>query len=248
MKLKEKLEKNEKYIKYKEYKESFKKIWNDPKLGSAIKLSIWLILILILAVIVRISDKPKIEEPKIEEPKTPVHQTSIETLTSDNIKKQLEEITSYEENITVETEIIENLKLTHTPDEDLITYNNQKYYKKDNLYLLETNEIIENKLLTDIIYFNINNIKDRLQNIEEDYITVYKDNSYVISYTIPTNEIPSFELLETEPTNNMNIVISGKETINKIEINLENYNIKKITLELFNINNIENIDVNMEVN
>ena len=242
MKLKEKLEKNEKYKKYKEYKESFKTIWNDPKLGSAIKLSIWLILILVLALIVRISDKPKIEEPK-----TPVHQTKIETPTSDNIKKQLEEITSYEENITVETDIIENIKLTHTPDEDLIIYNNQKYYKKDNLYLLETNEIIENKLLTDIIYFNINNIKDRLKNIEEDYITVYKDNSYVISYTVPTNEIPSFELLETESTNNINLIISGKENINKIEINLENYNIKKITLELFNINNIDNINIK-EVN
>ena len=244
MKLKEKLEKNEKYKKYKEYKESFKTIWNDPKLGSAIKLSIWIILILILAVIVRINDKPKLEETKT--PQQP--EQKIINPTNEIIKKQLEEITSYEENITVETDIIETITLTHTIDTDLITYNNQKYYKKDNLYLLETNEIIENKLLTDIIYFNINNIKDRLQNIEEDYITVYKDNSYVISYTIPTNEIPSFELLETEPTNNINIIISGKETINKIEINLENYNIKKITLELFNINNVENIDVNMEVN
>ena len=245
MKILEKLEKNEKYKKYKEYKESFKTIWNDPKIGSAIKLSIWIVLILILALIVRISDKPKMEESKI-----PIQEKQEEKIipTNEMIKKQLEEITSYEENIIVETDIVENMSLTHSNDEDLIIYNNQKYYKKDNLYLLPTNEIIENKLLTDIIYFNINNIKDRLQNVEEDYITVYKDNSYVISYTIPTNEIPSFELLETEPTNNINIIISGKETINKIEINLENYNIKKITLELFNINNIENIDVNMEVN
>ena len=245
MKLKKKLNKNEKYKKYKEYKEykePFKKIWNDPKLGSAIKLSIWLILILILALIVRINDKPKLEEPKTIQP-----EQKITNPTNETIKKQLEEITSYEENITVETDIIENIKLTHTQDEDLIIYNNEKYYKKDNLYLLETNEMIENKLLTDIIYFNINNIKDKLQNVEEDYITVYKDNSYVISYTIPTNEIPSFELLETEPTNNINITISGKESINKIEINLENYNIKKITLELFNINNIDNINIK-EVN
>lgn len=244
MKLKEKLNKNEKYKKYKEYKESFKTVWNDPKLGSAIKLSIWLILILLLAIIVRVSDNSKKEETNLsKEKKQEIQETKITTPTSDNIKKQLEEITSYEENITVETDIIENIKLTHANDEDLIIYNNEKYYNKDNLYLLSTNEIIENKLLTDIIYFNINNIKDRLQNVEEDYITVYKDNSYVISYTIPTNEIPSFELLETEPTNNINITISGKETINKIEINLENYNIKKITLELFNINNIDNINI-----
>ena len=242
MKILEKLEKNEKYKKYKEYKESFKTIWNDPKIGSAIKLSIWLILIIILALIVRINDKPKLEEPKTIQP-----EQKITNPTNETIKKQLEEITSYEENITVETDIVENIKLTHTQDEDLIIYNNEKYYKKDNLYLLETNEITENKLLTDMIYFNINNIKDRLRNIEEDYITVYKDNSYIISYTIPTNEIPSFELLETEPTNNINIIISGKESINKIEINLENYNIKKITLELFNINNIDNINIK-EVN
>ena len=245
MKLKEKLNKNEKYKKYKEYKESFKTLWNDPKLGSAIKLSIWLILILLLAIIVRVSDNSKKEETNII--KEEIQETKLTTPTSDKIKKQLEEITSYEENITVETDIIENIKLTHTQGEDLIIYNNEKYYNKDNLYLLSTNEIIENKLLTDIIYFNINNIKARLQNDEEDYITVYKDNSYIISYTIPTSEIPSFELLEIEPTNNINITISGKESINKIEINLENYNIKKITLELFNINNIDNINIK-EVN
>lgn len=241
MKLKEKLNNNEKYKKYKEYKESFKTIWNDPKLGSAIKLSIWLILILILSLMVRLNDK--VEEPK------PTIPEQVITPTRETILNKLNNINNYEEFITVETDIIENIKLTHSNNEDLIIYNNEKYYNKDNLYLLSTNEIIENRLLKDIIYFNINNIKDRLQNLDEDYITVYKDNSYIISYTIPTNEIPSFELLEQiEPTNNINITISGKESINKIEINLENYNIKKITLELFNINNIDNININMEVN
>ena len=244
MKLKEKLENNENYKKYKEYKESFKKIWDDPKIGSIVKLSIWLVLILILALLVRLNGNSEIEEPTkpIEE------KQKIKTPTNEIVLKQLEDINSYEEIITVEKEPTETLSLTHANDEDLIIYNNEKYYKKDNLYLLSTNEVIENKLLQDIIYFNVNNIKDRLQNVEEDYITVYKDNSYVISYTIPTNEIPSFELLETEPTNKINITISGKENINKIEINLENYDIKKITLELSNINNIDNLNVNMEVN
>ena len=242
MKLKEKLNNNEKYKKYKEYKESFKTVWNDPKLGSAIKLSIWLLLILLLAIIVRVNDSEKIEELQIPE------QQEIKTPTRETILKQLNNINSYEESIEIETEITENIKLTHANNEDLIIYNNEKYYNKDNLYLLSTNEIIENKILKDIIYFNINNIKDKLQNIEEDYITVYKDNSYVISYTIPTNETPTLELLETEPTNKINITISGKESINKIEINFKNYNIRKITLELSNINNIDNININMEVN
>lgn len=243
MKLKEKLENNENYKKYKEYKESFKKVWNDPKIGSVVKLSIWLVLILILALLVRLNGNNEIEEPvkPIEE------KQEIKTPTNEIVLKQLKDINSYEEIITVEKETTETLSLTHANDEDLIIYNNEKYYRKDNLYLLSTNEVIENKLLQDIIYFNVNNIKDRLQNVEEDYITVYKDNSYVISYTIPTNEIPSFELLETEATNKINITISGKENINKIEINLENYDIKKITLELSNINNIDNINTNMEV-
>lgn len=243
MKLKEKLENNENYKKYKEYKESFKKVWNDPKIGSVVKLSIWLVLILILALLVRLNGNNEIEEPvkPIEE------KQEIKTPTNEIVLKQLKDINSYEEIITVEKETTETLSLTHANDEDLIIYNNEKYYRKDNLYLLSTNEVIENKLLQDIIYFNVNNIKDRLQNVEEDYITVYKDNSYIISYTIPTNEIPSFELLETEATNKINITISGKENINKIEINLENYDIKKITLELSNINNIDNINTNMEV-
>lgn len=244
MKLKEKLENNEKYKKYKEYKESFKKVWDDPKIGSIVKLSIWLAIVLLLAVLVRLNSNPQLDEPTkpIEE------KQEIKTPTNEIVLKQLEDINSYEEIITVEKKPTETLSLTHSNDEDLIIYNNEKYYKKDNLYLLSTNEVIENKLLQDIIYFNVNNIKDRLQNVEEDYITVYKDNSYVISYTIPTNEIPSFELLETEPTNKINITISGKENINKIEISLENYGIKKITLELSNINNIDNLNVNMEVN
>lgn len=241
MKLKEKLNNNEKYKKYKEYKESFKPIWNDPKLGSAIKLSIWLILIMILAIFVRINDNTKQLEPA-----KPIEQ--IKNPTKETILKQLNNINNYEELITIEKDIIETIKLTHAQDEDLIIYNNEKYYNKDNLYQLPSNEITENKLLKDIIYFNIPNIKDKLQNLEEDYITIYKDNSYIISYTIKTNETPSFELLETEPKNNINITISGKETINKIEINLENYEIKKIILELSNINNIDNLDINMEVN
>ena len=91
MKLKEKLNNNEKYKKYKEYKESFKTIWNDPKLGSAIKLSIWLVLILILALIVRVNDNQQLEEPK-----TPI-QEKIETPTKENIFKQLKNIDSYED-------------------------------------------------------------------------------------------------------------------------------------------------------
>lgn len=244
MKLKEKLENNENYKKYKEYKESFKKIWDDPKIGSIVKLSIWLVLILILSLLVRLNGNSETEEPvkPIEE------KQEIKTPTNEIVLKQLKDINSYEEIITVEKEPTETLSLIHANGEDLITYNNEKYYNKDNLYLLPTKEVIENRLLQDIIYFNVNNIKDRLQNVEEDYITVYKDNSYVISYTVPTNEIPSFELLEQEATNKINITISGKENISKIEINLENYDIKKITLELSNINNIDNLNVNMEVN
>lgn len=247
MKLKEQLENNEKYQKYKEYKESFKTIWNDPKLGSIIKLSIWFVLVLIVVLVVRINDYLKLDETTPKE-ETPIQERQIIKPTNEIVKQQLNNITSYEENITIETDIIENIKLTHTNDEDLINYNNQEYYKKDNLYLLSSNEIVENKIVSDILYFNINNIKNRIENMEEDYITVYKDNSYVISYTIPTNDIPSFELLETEPTNNIYITISGNENINKIEINFENNETKKITLELSNINNIDNININMEVN
>jgi hypothetical protein len=239
MKIKEKLEKNEKYIKYKEYKESFKKIWDDPKIGSIIKLSMWFIPILLLAFIVRINEKTIIEEqPKIIEKE--------ENITNKTVLKQFENINSYEETITVETDIIETLKLTHAQDEDLILYNNQEYYNRDNLYLLSTNEITDNKIIKNIIYFNINNIKNRLENEKEDYITVYKDNSYIISYTLDINEIPLFEQLENIGT--ANITISGKENINKIEINFENYNIRKITYELENINNIDKININMEVN
>ena len=94
MKIKQKIDDNEKIKKIKEYKESFKTIWDDPKIGSAIKLSLWLIAVIILSLLIRI----KGTQQNIKEP-TQI-QTIEEKPTKENILKQLKKITNYESNIT----------------------------------------------------------------------------------------------------------------------------------------------------
>ena len=134
------------------------------------------------------------------------------------------------------------LKLTNFLDKYLISYNGERYYKIDDLYLLSTKEVIENKLLSDVTYFNIKNISEYLSDIEEDYLTIYKDNSFSIGYTIPVNSgVLSFEI--NESSSFVTIIISGNENIDKVDISFNDYYIKSISLSLSNINNIEDIEV-----
>lgn len=210
------------------------KEWNNTKTSSIIKLSIWIIIIILIAALT------KTVQPNTKNPTQIIE--NIEKPTSEKIKQTLKNINNYEEEIIVETEEVENIHLTKSNEDILITYNNESYYKTDVIYKIQTNEIIENKLLKDIIYYNIENIRDYLENIDEDYLTTYKDNSYKIGYTILlNNETPTFQI--NEATNEAKITITGNETINKIEIEFQNYEIKKITLNISNINNIENIEV-----
>lgn len=231
MKIKQKIDDNEKIKKIKEYKESFKTIWDDPKIGSAIKLSLWLIAVIILSLLIRI----KGTQQNIKEP-TQI-QTIEEKPTKENILKQLKKITNYESNITFIKEQEEKMNITKTQEQTLIRYNGETIYLETN------NEIAENPLINQILNFNINKIYDSIKEKEENYITIYKDNSYMINYTIPLNSLTEYELEET-----IDLTISGKENIEKIQINMENtnYNIKEIIQEITNINNIE--EINMEVN
>lgn len=229
MKLKEKISKNKKIQKLKEKKEAFDVIWSNPKSHAIIMLSFWFIVVLILSLMVRTKDNTALEIPEetleIEE----------KTLTSDLIKEKLEQIKNYEASILVnEVNYIHIIKVNN---EELIEYNNETYYHNDLLYILNNSilEPIENDFINDIVYFSISNIYNLVKDIDEDYITIYKDNSYIIKYSVDISNYKS------DLEGNLEIILTGSSEINKIEINSD----YKIIIDLTNVNNIEKLNINV---
>lgn len=244
MKIKEKITKNKKIQKLNEYKNQIQTIWDNPKQHAIIMLSIWFIIILILSLIVRIKDTTAPNEPIKVEP-------SNQEPTNNAIKEQLQNISTYEANITINS--IEQLTITQSTNGQLINQNTETYFYDSALYTINNNELTptENTLINDINYFNTSNIYNLIKDTQEEYITIYKDNSYNIKYNIKINEFwlkYKNETLNTEE--NIGITITGTNQINTIEIdltnlqNINNYYINKITINLTNINNIEKINLN----
>lgn len=208
---------NKKVEQLKDYKEKFDVVWSNPKSHAIIMLSFWFIVIICLSLVVRFKNNNHIEETTIDLEKT-------QKPTSDLVKKQISSINSYDGVVIVnDTE----LHITKVLDEELITNNNEIYYFKDLLYLYSNNELvpIENETISYVIFI-INNIYDLIKNEQEDYITIYKDNSYAIEYSVLYNE----ELI--------NINFKGINEINKISVISPNY---KIEIDIENINNVDKI-------
>lgn len=250
MKLKEKLEKSKKYQQYKEKKEAFSVIWNNPRYHAIIMLSFWFIIILILALAVRLKNATtnNIELDNHQEEQVEINETYI--------KNKLKEINSYDTVITLEKhDTIEKIEKTITQSEQLIKYQNNTYYFNDNLYNITNNQMIidNNQILMDINYFNTFNIYELIKDLEEEYITIYSDNSYIINYKIPaTNFLLDYNGTNNENNEFINISIEGNKAINKIKIDMTNINlvdpnfyIKTLTLELKNINEIDKININI---
>jgi len=248
MKLREKIEKSKKYQKYKEKKEAFNIIWNNPKYHAIIMLSFWFVIILIISLAVRIrnNEPNNIKLDNYQEEQIEINETYI--------KNKLKEINSYDTTITLEKyDIIENIEKTITENEQLIKYQNNTYYFKDNLYNITNNQMIldNNQVLKDINYFNTFNIYNLIKDLKEEYITIYKDNTYIINYKIPiANFLLNYNGIIIENSEYIDINIEGNETINKIKIDMTNVNliepsfyIKTITLELKNINKIDKINI-----
>lgn len=242
MKIKEKLEKNEKYKKFKERKEKFKIIWNNPRYHAIMMLSFWFLVILTLAIIVRIKNQ------NIE----PIDQNNNEEIIENekNIKNEILNITSYNATITTENnqEIIEKTSLNN---EYILKYQNNTYYFKENLYNITNNQMIldNNNFLLDLNFFNEKNIYNLIKDKEEEYITKYKDNSYIINYKIPIKEFMlMYKNINIENENFVDITLEGKETINKITIDMtyiiEPLTFNKLYIELRNINQINEININ----
>lgn len=238
MKLKEKIKNNEKLEKLKKYKESFDTAWSNPKTHSAILLSFWFIAILILSLLVRFfPEKNTIEEPIREE-------KIIFSPTSEGIKKYLKSIKSYQANILIDD--IE-FKITDIGSKRIINNNNINYFYDGTLYQMsdEGKVITDDKNILTVNFFNIENIYNLIENINEEYITIYKDGSYIALYNIPIKEFyKKYDDSIIDSEENIVLTISGINDINKIEIDLSNieFEYKKIIINLENKNNIEKIE------
>lgn len=219
----------EKIKNLKEKKQSFDIIWNDSKNKSIIKLSLWFALILILSLVVRINGTETEEIKKENE------------IILSNPKKQLKEIKEYNINLNIETtETIEIINKKLINNQEIINYLGNNYY-----YDIETKENnITDEIIIKTQYFNPKNIFNLIEYIEEEYQTIYKDESYVANYKVPSNIfIKQYNGKETETNEFIDIKIEGKEKTNKITINLNNIdetiNIKNIIIIFNNIEDIK---------
>lgn len=232
MKFFDRFKENKKIQKFKEYWDTFRILWNDPKSHAIIMLAFWFVLILIFALFVRL--KGEDVEPIAHD------QSFVFEVSSKGIKNYLREVNSYQAFVSVSDT---DLYITDVNSKRLINYNNIYYYDGE-LYMLVNNEKIltDDKFINDINYFSVNNIYNLIKDYDEDYITIYKDNSYLISYSVPADVFfPDYE------SSFINILFSGINDVNKIEIRFpDNEFYDKIVIELSNVNNIDKLDVFVE--
>lgn len=218
--MREKLKNSKKVEQLKEFKEKLDIVWSNPKSHAVIMLSFWFIVILFLSLFVRFSGNSYsgdyVSDVKYTE--------NVQEPTGDSIKKDLSSINSFDGKVLLDDV---EFHITKVLSNELIIYNNETYYFDDTLYLLSNKELvpIENDFLSDIIYI-VNNIYDLVDNGQEEYITIYKDNSYVIGFSTMYYD------------NLIDITLTGLGNIKKIGVIMPNY---KFEIHLENINNIDKI-------
>lgn len=226
MKLKDKIKDSKKIQKLKEYKESFDILWSDPKSHAVIMLSVWFVLILLLALAVRLNG---------EEPVSSVQSVFVQS--SDEVKDYLKKINSYKADVYIDDLFA---SVTDVNGEELIVYDNSTFYYKDSLYLKNNDEFVvsDDKFVSDVRFFNIYNIYSLISDKSEDYITKFSDGSYLISYSVSIRDFMllydnSFVDIDT----NISIKFSGVDGVDKVEIDLSDF-YDKIVIEIDDINSI----------
>lgn len=133
----------------------------------------------------------------------------------------------------------------HKLNEDIFTYNNLNYYKKDNTIYL--NDIVVENLGFDVNKFSYETMSEliNVSNFEQE--TTYKDGNKKTIYNINVekyfgflNEENSCNLIDCSTTL-VSIIVDTKDYINNIIIDLSNYYGYEYRVEI-NYNNINNIE------
>lgn len=243
-----KIQENKKIEKLKEYKKSFNILWDDPKSHAIIMLSFWFVLILGLSLLVRLSPNDSFDDIPV------VSEEDIVFLpTGDGIKEYLNSISSYQATISAVGISDFDFEIVDAGMERLISYDGLNFYYDGNMYLLSNNDKIltDDKNVLDINFFSVYNIYDLIKDINEEYITIYKDETYLISYNILVSDFfLKYDGTIVDTTDTINVTIGGVNGINKIDIDLANLGLpdfyQRLIINLSNVNNIEKIDFVVE--
>lgn len=211
---------------------SIKEGLKDPKKRSLTLLGIYAIFFIF--VFIFISSAPSNPTPKL-----PVDDNN-EVDNNDTGK-----VDSYEYSYKIGNDI--TVTGIHKLNEDVFTYNDINYYKKDNVIYLN-DSVVEN-FEFDINKFSYDSMNELIKESEFEQETIYKDGNKKTSYNINVQKYFTF-LNEENLCDNVDcsyifasIEVDTKDYINSIIIDLSDYYgyEYKIEINYSNINNIEEI-------
>ena len=211
---------------------SIKEGLKDPKKKSLTLLGIYAIFFIF--VFIFLSSAPTNPSPKL-----PVDDNK------EVDKNDTGKVESYEYSYKVGNNIIVNG--VHKLNEDMFTYNNLKYYKKDNVIYLNDSVVEDFDFSLD--EFSYESIREILKECEFQEETIYKDGNKKTTYNISTqkyftflNEFNACDTVDCSTTF-VNITVNTKDYINSVVIDLTKYYGYDYLIEInySNINNIEDI-------
>ena len=182
---------------------------------------------------------------------TPIVDDKIQDEVNDEIKEEtgIKQVDSYEYiyefNIN---NVITNINGTYYNDEQLLSIEQTKYYIKNGISYLYSNQLIEQNIDYPIEKLTYNNIHNLINNFEYESKTEYKDRSIKYEYIISNLDFSKYYNEENIYEGNVYINIYENNYINKVDIDLSSYyNINKylISINYSNINNIDSLDINI---
>lgn len=210
-------------------------IWKNRRYRGLIILGLWFIFFFFVIMLLRVSARNNQNTP----------QQTIKT-----VPNILENIKNYEFQYDItQDDITYSINGSYIDDETLFTYNENTYFIKDKIYIVNNEELqeVENPIEIDISKLNIENIynlikdKDKLYETEESGIktTVYKIsiNEFSKLFGIDIESEDFIEInIETKDNSYESIYMDLTQYMNYYELKYRKYNIK---LELNSINDVD---------
>ena len=217
-----KIKENEKLNKLKEY-------WHNPKTHDIIMLCFWLLFIVVVILFLKIS--------------TSVPKTPTQEITKYNT---FEKIQNYDFTYKMDNKVIQGEAYN---DKLLFYLNNNRYYYKDHVYLIDDIAIIDPNFDLDILKINPKMLNSLTENITPKKADNF--NQYIVPLDKFINLYEESTTLDLSAASNYNIIINvyyKNDEINKIILDLSNYynlknntqNIHLLTINYYNINNVSN--------
>jgi len=215
----------------KEYLNLFKELWKNKRYRSLIILGFYFIFIMFI--VMGLKSTPSI--PKVEEP----------------VKTSYESMNNYEYTYTITSNEVINIEGMRYQDKEIILYKNDNkkyYYDEDGFYLVSDNQMNRTSyILYDYSMKDLrpNRINQLLLSSTLSHEMSYQNNEIKKEYKIAIKDYLRW-LNGTFSSDDSIItieVIEKDSLVNKITLDLTNYNNTTLTINYFNHNKLTNIEV-----